>query len=85
MKKRDIIIKNKTGLHARPAADFVNKAGTFKSDVKIIKDGVAINGKSIMSLLTLAAAYNTKLTLVLEGEDEEIALNVLCKLLEKGE
>lgn len=85
MKNREIIIKHKTGLHARPASNFVQAAHKFKSDVKIVKDGVEINGKSIMGLLTLGASFNTKLLLIVNGEDEEKAINTLSKILEEGE
>ncbi len=85
MKQKDIIIRNKSGLHARPISNFVNKASTYKSEVIVIKDGTEINGKSVLSLLTLAAAYNTKITLCVDGEDETEALDILSKLLEEGE
>ncbi|MBN1898355.1 MAG: HPr family phosphocarrier protein [Spirochaetes bacterium] len=85
MKRKDVMIKHKTGLHARPASNFVQTAHKFKSDVKIIKDGVEVNGKSIMSVLTLAATFNTKLTIIVSGEDEDKAIDKLCKILEEGE
>ena len=82
MKQRDIVVKSKTGLHARPISNFVNAASKFKSDVFIIKDGNKINGKSVLSLLTLAAEFNTRLTLSVNGEDEDTAIDQLSKLLE---
>jgi len=82
MKKREIVVKAKTGLHARPISNFVNRASQFKSDITVIKDKNKINGKSVLSLLTMAAAFNTRLTLCVDGEDEDEALDVLSKLLE---
>ncbi|MBU1075871.1 MAG: HPr family phosphocarrier protein [Spirochaetes bacterium] len=85
MKEKEIIVKNKSGLHARPISNFVNKASTYKSDIFVIKDGAEINGKSVLSLLTLAAGFNTKLTIRVTGADEDEAVHVLSKLLEEGE
>ncbi len=85
MKQREVVIKHKTGLHARPASNFVQASHKFKSDIKLIKDGIEVNGKSIMSVLTLAASFNSRLLLVVDGEDEEKAIDVLSKILEEGE
>ncbi len=85
MKHKEIVIKNKTGLHARPAADFVKAAYNFKSDITVLKGKIEINGKSIMGILTLAATYNTKLILKADGEDEDKAIEVLSKILESEE
>jgi len=85
MKQKEIVVKNKAGLHARPLSSFVNIASKFRSEVTVIKDGNEINGKSILSLLTLAAGFNTRLTLCVEGEDEIEAIEALGKLLEGGE
>ncbi len=85
MKQKEIIIKNKSGLHARPISNFVNAASTYKSEIFVIKDGNKINGKSVLSLLTLAAGFNCKLTISVDGEDEEEALDILSKLLEEVE
>lgn len=85
MKQREIVIKYKEGLHAKPIADFVNRAQKFKSEVKIIKEGNTVNGKSILSMLTLGASFNTKLTLCVKGLDEMKAIDILTKLLMEGE
>lgn len=85
MVQREIVIKMKEGLHAKPVADFVNRAQKFRSEVKIVKDGTSVNGKSILNMLTLGATYNTKLLLVVKGKDEDKALDVLSKLLLEGE
>ena len=79
--EKKIIIKNKQGLHARPAAIFVQIANKFDSDISVIKDGEEINGKSIMGILMLAAERGTELTLVIDGDDAEKALVELSEIL----
>ena len=74
-------IINKHGLHARPAAQFVKVAGKFKSDIKVIKDGLEVNGKSIMGIMMLAAEPGSEITLQVEGEDEREAFNALNELI----
>jgi len=74
-------IENKLGLHARAAANFVNIAGKFKSEVYVTKDGITVNGKSIMGLLTLAAATGTKIKLTVTGKDAQNAFHELKKLI----
>lgn len=76
------LIENKLGLHARAAANFVNIASKYKSDVYVTKDGITVNGKSIMGLLTLAAANGTKIKLTVTGKDAQSAFNDLKKLIE---
>jgi len=77
----DIIIKNKTGLHARPAALFVQIANKFESDITIIKGDQEVNGKSIMGILMLAAEKGAKIVVVAEGPDSEKAIEELSKVL----
>ena len=74
-------IINKHGLHARPAAQFVKIAGKFKSDIKVIKDGLEVNGKSIMGIMMLAAEPGSEITLLIKGEDEKEAFAALNDLL----
>lgn len=74
-------IVNKHGLHARPAAQFVKIAGKFKSDIKVIKDGLEVNGKSIMGIMMLAAEPGSEITLMIEGEDEKEAYDALNNLI----
>ncbi|MEO0089448.1 MAG: HPr family phosphocarrier protein [candidate division WOR-3 bacterium] len=69
------------GLHARPAAEFVKIAERFKSKIRVCKDGIWANGKSILSLLTLAAEKNSELILEADGPDEQEAVNALKKFL----
>ncbi len=78
-----LLIENKHGLHARPAAQFVKIAGKFKSNVKVIKDGLEVNGKSIMGIMMLAAEPGSEITIVTEGEDEQDAFNALKDLIKK--
>lgn len=82
----EVIIRNKIGLHARPAAQFVKVAEGFKCDIWVTKDGMRVNGKSILSLLTLAAEEGSLVLLEAEGQDEAEALEALRKILqEEGE
>ena len=67
-------IRNRLGLHARAAAQFVKKASAFQSDVWVEKDGQRVNGKSIMGLLVLACPLGTRLTVKVDGADEQEAL-----------
>ncbi|MCK9582989.1 MAG: HPr family phosphocarrier protein [Endomicrobiales bacterium] len=84
MIEKIVTIKNKLGLHARPAALFVQTAAKFSSQIKIIKDGQEVDGKSIMGLMTLAAAFNTQLKLLANGSDENEAINELVGIFENG-
>ena len=84
MVEREVTIKNRTGLHTRPAATLVKLAAKFKSDFFIYKDGLQINGKSIIGVMTLAAEQGSKLILRFSGEDEEEAAQAIVELFEKG-
>lgn len=75
-------LKNKLGMHARPAAAFVKTAQQFKSNIDIERNGQSINGKSILGILTLACPYNGDLTIKSEGPDEVAAMDALQKLIE---
>jgi phosphotransferase system HPr (HPr) family protein len=79
--EKDIVIKNRTGLHARPAALFVQVANKFVSDITIRKDDQEVNGKSIMGILMLAAEKGAKVTLVVDGDDSEAAMEELAGIL----
>jgi len=81
MQKEKLILKNETGLHARPASIFVDKAGQFTSDIKIASKGKEVNAKSIMSVMSLGIDGGDEITLTVEGEDEEKAMNELTKLI----
>jgi len=84
MQEKTFKIKNKLGLHARPAAQMVQTAAKFKSKIKIVKDSHEVDGKSIMGLMTLAACAGSDLKIVAEGVDEAEAINALGALVENG-
>jgi phosphocarrier protein HPr len=77
----EVQISNRLGLHARAAARFVHLANTFASRVTVVKDGTRVDGKSILGLLTLAAARGTRLRLAAEGADEREAIDRLSALV----
>lgn len=81
MLKRNIVIINKLGLHARAAAKFVTLAAQFQSDIRVLRDGRQVNGKSIMGVMMLAAARGTELELSANGADAEQALAQLEALI----
>lgn len=81
---KEIIIKNKAGLHTRPAAAIVKLAAKYKSDFIIEKDGLEVNAKSIISVMMLAAPKGSKLKLIFKGSDEAEAASQLTKLFEDG-
>jgi len=81
---RKVTVRNRAGLHTRPAAALVKLASRFRSDFFIEKDGMEINAKSIISVMTLAAPKGTKLKIKLDGADEEDAVEAITKLFEDG-
>ena len=76
-----VTVSNPQGLHARPAHAFVSLASEFKSDVQVIRNGQGVDGKSILSVLTLAAEQGTQLTLKATGNDAEQAVEALSALV----
>jgi len=80
---REMVISNKLGVHARPAAMFVKVANRFESDIFVEKDGETINGKSIMGLMMLAAGPGSKLRVRAAGNDAAAALNEIEALLRR--
>lgn len=74
-------IRNKYGLHARPAAEFVKLANRFTSDVWVAKDEVEVSGKSIMGVMMLAAEFGSTITIRASGEDSRQALDALEALV----
>lgn len=79
--EKKIKVMNKQGLHARPAALFVQIANKYDSTVKVLKDDQVVNGKSIMGILMLAAEKDSEIILIVEGSDSEEAINELETLL----
>jgi len=81
MQKKTITIVNKLGLHARAAAQFVQTASMFESNIDISVKGKNVNGKSIMGLMMLAAAKGTAIEFTITGSDEEDAMQALEQLI----
>src|SRR5688572_24699962 len=81
--KRELVVTNKLGVHARPAAMFVKIANRFQSDIFVEKDGETVNGKSIMGLMMLAAGPGSKLCVRAIGADALQALNEIEALLKR--
>jgi phosphocarrier protein HPr len=84
MEKNEFIIKNRLGLHARAAAQLVKTSNRFRSDVLIDKEGMEVNGKSIMGILMLAAPKGSRITVTVNGEDAQEAMSALRELIEDG-
>ena len=84
MIEREVTIRNRSGLHTRPAAALVKEAAKFKSEFFIIKDGMEINGKSIIGVMTLAAEQGAVLILRFDGIDEAEAVQSVAGLFERG-
>ncbi len=82
MIEKKLTLKNKLGLHARAAAKLVQVAEQYKSDIKILKDSVEADGKSILGVLLLAAPVGSELIFRIEGEDEEQAFKAIEKLID---
>jgi len=78
---KEIVVKNAQGLHARPAAMFVQIASRYNSAVTIQKDDEKVNGKSIMGIMTLAAGVGSAITVRTEGIDAQKAINEISKLV----
>lgn len=84
MKQVEVTVTNKLGLHARPAALLVKAATKYRSDFFIEKDGMRINGKSIMGVMMLAAECGSKLQLIADGVDEDYLLAEIKEMIENG-
>jgi phosphocarrier protein HPr len=82
--EKECLVRNKMGLHARPAAQIVQTANKFPCEVTLLKDGQNVNGKSIMGVLMLAAAMGTTVTVKAEGEDARKCADAIAELFEKG-
>ncbi len=83
MSERVFIVTNRLGLHARPAALFVQEAARFRCQITVVKDGLEVNGKSVMGLMLLAAESGSRLTVKAEGADESQALEALQKVFDR--
>ena len=82
--QREVQIVNRAGMHARPAAEFVKVAGRFAAEIRVEKDGLEVNGKSIMGVLMLAAERGSRLRLSARGADAADAVDALSDLVDRG-
>jgi phosphocarrier protein len=80
MVEQVVKVQNRAGIHARPSAILVQTTKDFKSNIYLEKDTDRINGKSIMGIITLGAAYGTEIRIIAEGEDEQEAVDALVRL-----
>ncbi|SEA25061.1 phosphocarrier protein [Desulfuromusa kysingii] len=84
MQNKSFTIRNRLGLHARAAAQLVQAANKFDSEIALVKDDVEVNGKSIMGILLLAAPQGTDISVTVTGADEEQAMKIITELIEDG-
>ena len=82
MAERSVQILNKNGLHARPAAEIVKVSARFQSEIVLLRDGMEVNGKSIMGVMMLAAECGATLVLRAEGSDADAAIEALAALIQ---
>lgn len=82
--EKDVVVKNRAGLHTRPAAGLVKLAAKYKSEILLIRDGFTINAKSIIGVMTLAAEQGCILTVRCEGDDCESAFDEIALYFENG-
>jgi len=80
--ERTVVLVSKHGLHARPAADLVRLAGRFRSDLKLTKDDMTVDAKSIMGVMMLAAECGSEVIITAEGPDEIEAMEAVAEFLE---
>jgi phosphocarrier protein len=81
--QRTLQIKNRLGLHARAAAQFVQTANQYGAEVTVIKDGQSVNGKSIIGLMMLAAGCGSNIDVVVDGADAEGAMAAIAALVDR--
>lgn len=82
--EKQVVVKNTLGIHVRPAAALAQTAKKFTCDVQVIKDGIAVNAKSPIDLLTLASVKGTTLIIKAEGQNSEQAVREVAALIESG-
>ncbi len=85
MVRKDVVVKSVSGLHARPGSNLVELALTFKSDIRLVHNGSSINAKEILEVMMGNINCGDKLTIEVEGEDEQKAINAIYSYIEKGE
>ncbi len=82
VKTKTFEIRNKLGIHARPAAKLANLSSQFKSKISLVRDGQDVNGKSVLNILTLACPCGSRITVKAEGADAEEAVEALGRIIE---
>ncbi|OGC94326.1 MAG: phosphocarrier protein HPr [candidate division Zixibacteria bacterium RBG_16_53_22] len=82
MVEREVAIVNRLGLHARPAAQLVQKASKFESEIKLKRQNLEVNAKSIMGVMMLAAEMGSKILIIAEGPDEREAVEALAQVVQ---
>lgn len=82
MTEKLLTVKNRAGIHARPAALIAQTANKFSSEITLEKDSIVVNAKSIMGVITMGAGYNTTMKLVANGSDEVEAVEAIFSLFE---
>ena len=81
---KDVVVKNKVGLHARPATFFIQKANEYRSTIWVEKEERRVNAKSLLGVLSLGIIGGSNIRIVADGSDENEAVNALVALLESG-
>ena len=82
--KKDVLVQNQVGLHARPATFFIQKANEFKSSIWVEKDERRVNAKSLLGVLSLGLVGGTSIDIIADGSDEQEAVDSLVALVESG-
>ncbi|MGG1676415.1 HPr family phosphocarrier protein [Neobacillus sp. NRS-1170] len=82
---KEVEVKLRTGLQARPAALFVQEANRFSADIFLEKDGKKVNAKSIMGLMSLAVGSGVVINIIADGDDEENAIHALADFIQKDQ
>ncbi|MGM0370339.1 MAG: HPr family phosphocarrier protein [Bacillota bacterium] len=82
--EKKVMIKNKTGLHARPASMLVEEASNYDADINLVYDGQEVNAKSIMGIMGLGIGHDAELVIEAIGPDEEEAVQAIVDLIESG-
>jgi phosphocarrier protein len=81
---KEVDVKNQVGLHARPATFFIQKANEYKSSIWVEKEERRVNAKSLLGILSLGIVGGTKIRIIADGADEQLAVDGLIKLIESG-
>ena len=82
--KKDVLVQNQVGLHARPATFFIQKANEFKSSIWVEKDERRVNAKSLLGVLSLGIVGGTSIDIIADGSDEQEAVDSLVALVDSG-